>query len=388
MRFLLTCKAGAGHVGPLLPFAAALRAAGDDVLVVAPREARPLIAGAKLPYHPLPDPRSEQRDAVFAEIGELSHEHQGLRVMREVFAGIDTASALPGTLRVMDDFRPDAVLRDPTEYAGLLAAERLGVPHGRIAIMASAMESWSVPVVAPALDRHRERLGLRLDPTGRGITDTPYLTLFPAPLEDPGDSGPPHAMRFREEAAGTSPLPMLPDDDGRPLVYVTYGSVTPSLPPFARLFRATVEAMADLPARVLFTIGEADRDLLGPVPDNVLVESWVPQAAVMPHATAMLCHGGSGSTRMALAAGIPLVIVPGFADQPRNARRVAETGAGIALPDWPDGLAGIRDAVRRVLDEPSYRRAAARIADDVATLPAVGRVPEVMREWLAPARAA
>ena len=72
-----------------------------------------------------------------------------MRVMRDVFAGIDTESALPGTLRVMADYRPDAVLRDPTEYAGLLAAERLGVPHGRIAIMAADMEAWSLPVVAP-----------------------------------------------------------------------------------------------------------------------------------------------------------------------------------------------------------------------------------------------
>src|SRR3954454_7601884 len=114
MRFLLTSKAGAGHVGPLLPFAEVLRQAGDDVLVVAPREAGPLIRAAHLPFHPLPDPPSEPRDAVFAGIDGLSHEQQGRRVMREVFAGIDTASALPGTLRAMADFRPDAVLRDPT----------------------------------------------------------------------------------------------------------------------------------------------------------------------------------------------------------------------------------------------------------------------------------
>ena len=163
------------------------------------------------------------------------------------------------------------------------------------------------------------------------------------------------------------------DADDRPLVYVTYGSVAPTMPVFGQLFRATVAALADVPVRVLFTVAGADRDALGAVPDNVRVESWVPQASLMPHASAVLCHGGSGTTRMALAAGVPVVIVPGFADQPRNASRVDELGAGIALPGWPEGLAGIGDAVRRVLEEPSYGRVAGRIADEVAALPPVER---------------
>ena len=50
-----------------------------------------------------------------------------MRVMREVFAGIDARTSLPGVLRAVADYRPDVILREPTEYAGLLAAERLGV---------------------------------------------------------------------------------------------------------------------------------------------------------------------------------------------------------------------------------------------------------------------
>jgi UDP:flavonoid glycosyltransferase YjiC (YdhE family) len=388
MRILLTSKAGAGHVGPLIPFARALRAAGAHVLLAAPREAAPLVTRAGLPFHPLPDPPSERRDPIFASLGELDSEEQGVRVMRDVFAGIDTASALPGTLRVMADYRPDAVLRDPTEYAGLLAAERLGIPQGRIGIMAADTETWGIPVVAPVLDGHRERLGLRPDPKGLRITGSPYLTVFPEALESAQDAGGPYVVRFREH----EPVTPMPDDDDdgddRPLVYVTYGSVAPAMPVFPHLFRATVDALTDVPARVLFTIAGADRDALGPVPDHVRVESWIPQAAVMPHAAAVLCHGGSGTTRMALAAGVPVVIVPGFADQPRNASRVDELGAGIALPGWPEGLAGIGDAVRRVLEDPSYRRVAAGVADEVAALPPVSGAIEVLRRWIAPARAA
>src|SRR5688572_32535190 len=54
---------------------------------------------------------------------------------------------------------------------------------------------------------------------------------------------------------------------------------------------------------------------------------------VLPRAAAMVCHGGYATTVGALAHGVPQVVVPVFADQGRNARRVAEIGAGIALPE-------------------------------------------------------
>jgi UDP:flavonoid glycosyltransferase YjiC (YdhE family) len=389
MRILMTSNSGAGHVGPLVPFAQAFVRAGDEVVVAAPRRARATVVGAGLPFHPLADPPQDQIDAIFGSLPDLPREEQGIRVMQDVFAGIDARTSLPGILRILTDYRPDIVLREPTEYAGLLAAERLGVPQGRIGIMAAIVEAWSVPVVAPVLDRHRKRLGLRPDPLGRRITDSPYLTVIPEAMEDPSDLGPPHALRFREADAKPWALPDWWGDDERPLVYVSYGSVTPTLPAFPEIFRATVAALADLPARVLFTVGfEVELDVLGPVPANVHVERWIPQAAVMPHAAAMVSHGGAGSTRMALAGGVPSVVVPGFADQFRNAERVAALGAGIALEGAPDALVDLGDAVRTLLEEPSYRTTARRIATEIAAQPRVDDAPAALDQLLSMARAA
>ena len=389
MRILMTSNPGAGHIGPLVPFVKAFQRAGDEVLVAAPGQGRATAVAAGLPFHPLADPPQEQLDAVFAALPGLPQEEQGVRVMGEVFAGMRARASLPGLVRLVADFRPDVLLRETTEYAGLLAAERLGVRHGRIGIMAAATETWGVPVVAPVLDGHRARLGLRPDPRGRRITDSPYLTVIPAAMEDPDDVGPPHALRFRERPPAPRRLPDWWGGDERPLVYASYGSVAPTMASFVPLFRATVEALGGLAARVLFTVGnEVDLDALGPVPANVHVERWVPQADVMPHAAAMVGHGGSGTTRMALAAGVPSVIVPGFADQFRNAERVARLGAGIVLAGGPDGVAGLGDAVRRLLGEPSYRTAARRVAAEVAALPGVEAAPAEVREWIEVARAA
>jgi MGT family glycosyltransferase len=130
-------------------------------------------------------------------------------------------------------------------------------------------------------------------------------------------------------------------------------------------YAATFEAAAALEARVLLTVGhELDVEALGPAPPNLRVEPWVPQADVFGHASVVVTHGGSGTTLGALAAGLPLVVVPLFADQPDNARRVAAVGAGVAVQ--PSGL---REGIETVLGEPKFTRAAQRLAQEIAWLP-------------------
>jgi UDP:flavonoid glycosyltransferase YjiC (YdhE family) len=372
MRILLTSNRGAGHVGPLLPFAHAFLRAGDEVLLAAPLGARELAASAGVPFSALADPPQDEIDAVTAAFPGLTHEEQGVRMMRDVFAGIDARSSLPRMLQAVATFRPDVILSEPTEYAGLLAAERFGVPFGRIGIMSTETGTWSLPIVAPVLDGHREALGLRADPLGRRVSTSPYMTVFPEALEAPGRPMP--ALRFRE--------PPVTPEPAEPL-YVSYGSVLPTMPYFPQVFRATIDALDELGLPALFTVGtEVDVAALGPVPAHVRVERWVPQAAVMPSASAVVGHGGSGTTRMALAAGVPQVIFPAFADQPRNAARVAELGAGIALGEGVEALAGLADAVRTVLGDPSYRAAARRVAAEIAGYPLVDEAPAIVRGWV------
>ena len=218
-----------------------------------------------------------------------------------------------------------------------------------------------------ALDRLRDEHGL----DGRNGAREAHFTLMPPLLEHPSAPGPAKMERFREP--GTAPPAPLPDfwnGATDPLVYVTFGSVAAQRDDvFPALYRATIDAVAPLPVRVLVTIGR-DRDPrdLGAVPANVHVERWVPQASVMPHARAMVSHGGSGTLRAGLAAGIPQVVLPLFADQPDNAERVAALGAGIALEPHAGGVA---EAVRAVLADARYAAQAAAIAADIQALPDV-----------------
>ena len=82
----------------------------------------------------------------------------------------------------------------------------------------------------------------------------------------------------------------------------------------------------------------------------------------MPRACAMVGHGGSGSTLIALAAGVPIAFVPLFVDGPTNAERVQELGAGIVAEDLA------RD-VETLLVQPRHRAAARALAGEIAALP-------------------
>jgi UDP:flavonoid glycosyltransferase YjiC (YdhE family) len=294
-----------------------------------------------------------------------------------VFAGLDTRAALPGVREACAAFAPDVVLQEAAEFAGALVAERERVPRVTVGITMGSTEQRFIPAVNERLRPHRSALGL---PAEIDLGDAHYFTLTPPALEDPAAPGPAHVRRFREHGAAPAPLPDWWDGADAPLVYLTLGSVAPVMGFFPGLYRAAIDALADLPVRVLVTTGkDADPAELGPLPANVHAEGWVPQARVMPAAAAMVCHGGFGTVRGALAAGVPLVVLPLFADQPYNARRVAALGAGIALEGGHAAVPGLPAAVRGLLEDGTYAARAHAIADEIRALPSVDTAAEILR---------
>jgi UDP:flavonoid glycosyltransferase YjiC (YdhE family) len=381
VRILITTRGSSGHVLPLAPFGHACLRAGHEVLVAAQHQHQANVERAGLPFAPVGDPPEHEWKPLLGEFGQLSIEAANERMIGEFFARIDTRAALPGLLAIVEGWQPDVIVRESWEFASILVAELYGIPLVRVGLGLAAVEEASIRVAATALAEQRAAMGLALDPAGDRLRDTPYFTMVPAPLEDPAVPAPACVHRFAHGApAGPRATPPLadwwPTGDGDPLVYLTFGSVAAGrhLPYFPAVYRSAIAALAPLRARILVTIGN-DRELdeLGPLPANVHAERWVAQDAVAPHAAAIVCHGGYGSTLGALRHGVPLVVLPLFSfDQWINAGAVARAGAGVALDaelhtrrvtDLPSAatLDALAPAVERVLTHPSYRRAAAGI---------------------------
>jgi UDP:flavonoid glycosyltransferase YjiC (YdhE family) len=387
----MTTRGSAGHVLPLVPFGHACLRAGHEVLVAAQQQHRGNVERTGLPFAPVADPPREDWMPLLAQFAELGIEAANDVMIGEYFARLDTRAALSAMRAIVEDWRPDVIVRESWEFASTLVAELHGIPVVRVGLGLAAVEELSIRLAAPALDDVRAAAGLPADPAGERLRDTPYFTMVPAPLDDAAHPTPRDTRRFApgapaQHAAAELPLSAWWPGNDDPLVYLTFGSVTAGshLPYFPALYRAAIEALAPLRARILVTIGDSrDHGELGRLASNVHVERWVSQDAVAAHAAAIVCHGGYGSTLGALRHGVPLVVLPLFSvDQWANAAAVARVGAGLALdaehgsrrvlglPE-PATLAALAPAVQRLLADASYRRAAQRIAAAAGAAPPV-----------------
>jgi len=380
LRVLAACSlGGAGHLQPLRPFLAAARRRGDETLVVGPPALRELVELTGEAFAPGGEPSEadvapiRERLAVAAppEASELGN--------RDLFARLAATAMLPHVEALCAEWSPDIVLRDPCEYASAVVASRSGIPIAQIAISLAEPEAGSIAVAAPALEEHLAGLT-------RELHASPYLTRFPASL-DPSPF--PTTIRFHEphDAAG-GPLPDWWDGSDAPLVYMTFGTVLGHMSIAGDVYATALTAVEDSGTRILLTVGRRfDRSNLGVIPANVRVEAWVEQAVVLDEADLVVCHGGSGTVFGALRAGVPVVVVPIFADQFENGRRVAEHGAGLVVEtqqgsgDRRQVIGGhdaprIADAIGEVLRAPSYRRNARRVAAEMTATPTVDEVLE------------
>jgi hypothetical protein len=137
MRVLFASTSGAGHFGPLVPFANVIRRAGHEVLVAAPMSAQARVERAGLPFISFADPLERDLEPLWARIRTASPDEANAIVLGESFGRVRAAAALPGVELAMDAWRPDVVLRDACEFASAVAAALLaGVPQTVVPLFA------------------------------------------------------------------------------------------------------------------------------------------------------------------------------------------------------------------------------------------------------------
>ena len=204
-----------------------------------------------------------------------------------------------------------------------------------------------------------------------GSYDHLYLDIYPPSLRPPyGDYVTrrqsmrpiPYSAELHDRAAGWSG-----DDDGRPLIYLTFGTVfnTTDGP-----FRHALDGLAALHARVLVTVGPGgDPDAFGPQPDHVTVTRYVPQTVLLPRCALVVSHAGSGTFLAALDHGLPQLCLPQAADQFGNARQCAGAGAGVCLLPGEVTAHAVRDAANRLLTDPAFSIRAGDLRGELRAMP-------------------
>jgi UDP:flavonoid glycosyltransferase YjiC (YdhE family) len=364
MRVLLSTTSGAGHFRPLLPVARALRRAGHELACAAPVEAAGMVEreGLRhLPFDGVP-PDHPDRGAAFGRAPTLPPAEARRLVGAEVFGRLNTTYALPGAQAAVAEFAPDLVVHETGEAATRIAAECAGISV--VGVNPSLSLAAFVTAMAEGTAALRAGLGLDPDADGRQALAMPCLSWFPAEFDVPG--APFGDVRRHRDAD----LPGVAPTEDRDLVYVTLGSEALGIPFFAPVLRQAVAGALDAGLPVLVATGkEADPALLAGLEGDLTVRTWVDQTEVLRRARVVVCHVGAGTTLGALAAGVPLVAVPLFADQPDLAERVAAVACGRVVapgPDLPDEVAA---AVRGLAAQAPAGTAA--VAAQVAALPPV-----------------
>jgi len=126
------------------------------------------------------------------------------------------------------------------------------------------------------------------------------------------------------------------------------------------------------------------------IPPNAISAAVLPQVDLLKIGVDIfLTHGGQNSFMEALESAVPVVVCPGFADQPVNARKAVSLGVGLMVDRPTPELSAasqaaqqyredVRTALLEVDAEPSFRIAAQRCSRSLREAGGVPRAAELI----------
>jgi len=299
----------------------------------------------------------------------------------------------PDLRRAIEQERPDALLVDINTWGALAAASTGELPWASWCPYFLPLPSRDAPPFGPGFPpakglpgRLRDRLAapllLRflnstlpgLNDVRRGLGAPPLATVVDALREPPlilyqtAEPFEYHRSDWPDSIVMTGPgiwdppaePPAWLGEVTRPLVLVTCST---EFQDDGKLVATALEALKHEDVQVVATTAGTDPAKFDR-PANARVERFVPHRPFVERAACVVCHGGMGITQKALAAGVPVCVVPFGRDQLEVARRVQLAGAGTRLPAPRLSPTRLRDAVRRAI---ARRDGAQRLADAFAS---------------------
>jgi MGT family glycosyltransferase len=380
-----------GHMNPALPLVGELVARGETIVCWSTDEFRSQLerAGARVrPYG----------HAFLADLRELpEHTHELSWLLTRTSAEI-----LERDLAALRAERADYIITDSVAPWGQWAGEILGVPvvtssstfainrHVMAYAAGRGVRPRSLRLLASKL-RHlgkafllARRLQRQYGARGPGLMGSVfgasdlnivYTSRAFQPCADTFDA------RYQFVGPSTVLRPDAPDFPWDRLrhpspIFVSLGTLFNAAPAF---YRACFDAFGGEDLQVVMAAGaNVSAESLGTPPSNFIVLPRVPQLDVLQRASAFVTHGGMNSTSESLYFGVPMVVVPQMGEQAIVGRRVEELGAGLYVDPARASAPVLRAAVRRLLAEDAFRRAAATIGDSFRAAGGVVRAADAV----------
>lgn len=366
-RFLFVVPPLAGHVNPTVGLGRALQRRGHEVAWAGSELIlRPLLGEAATVFPTGSRVLRDQGEGGLAAVRTLWKEFI-VPYARFTKKALNEAAA---------KFEPDVIVADEHTPAGAFTAHRHGIRWATMAT--SSMEInrpyRQLPQVEAWMTGHLRALwnaaGLPedeyLDPRF-----SPFLVLAQTSraLTGEGADFPEHYALvgpILAERPEQLPFPWERLDPQRLCVLVTMGTLAADVA--EGFYRRAVDALRPLDGRLQALVVAPPEALPVDLPEHVIAAPRVPMLDLLGRGAvhAVVCHAGMNTVCEALAHRLPLVLAPIRHDQPVTAGQVAAAGAGVRVRFSRVGPQSLRRAIESVLDDPSYRAAAGRIADRFA----------------------
>jgi UDP:flavonoid glycosyltransferase YjiC (YdhE family) len=365
MKIMFASLGAYGHLYPMMPLALALADAGHEAVIAS----GPPFLG-RLPLPTVPGyPADVELDWAIQEARRRHPELHDQDFSMAMFADVTAEAVAPTMIEQCERLRPDLVIYEAMNTGAGVAANVLGIPAAAYSI---ALVSFIYPALHTATVGYQRDTWLQRDrtpPEGNGLLAAALINPTPPTLaREEGDellTIPIRSVAYNESSAEVPAW--LTARRARPRVYLTLGTV--AFGAVEVLSRAVAE-IAAFDMDVLVTVGpEGEPAALGELPDNVHVERFVAQSAVLPLVDLIVHHGGTGTVLSALEVGLPQLLLPQGADQFFNAEILTTAGAGPALPNDAQQPGAIGEAVQALLDDAPERQVAARLRDEIAVMP-------------------
>jgi MGT family glycosyltransferase len=401
-RFLLATWDGGGNIPPELGVARRLVERGHRVHVLGDPTIRSAADAAGCTFNPwrlAPSRRSLHPADDLFEDWETSSPLFRLRRVRDRLIAGPSAAFAADTVAAIAAFRAHVVMTDAFLFGAIMAGQAAGLPVVALLPTICVLPERGAPSFGPGFPLAKSVLGRTRDAAVSAVATRMFSRGLPALNAARAGLGLPPLQSFADQAHQADRIlvlssetfdyaspyvaanaryvgPVLDDPDWvepwespwpaanrDPLVVV---GLSPTFQEQTALLGRIGDALSTLPVRAVVTLGQMLPSNAVVPTANVAVVQSAPHSQLFAGASAVVSHGGHGTTMRALAAGVPLVCLPMGRDQRDVAARVAHHGAGIRLSPLASAHR-IRRAVTTVLTDVRYRAGAGQLADTMAT---------------------
>lgn len=288
---------------------------------------------------------------------------------------VDTTLALDDMVcRDMAELQPDCIVADSMAVWGKAVALKLNIPfisstttfafnqYSAKIMKQSISQLFAMIFSMPKVNKNIERLQDKGYPV-KNILDIIQNDNQTNTIIYTSPEFQPYSETFSDKYTfvGPSIRPVTKDIEKtrNKLIYISMGTVTNNL---LKFYKNCISALGNTSYQVIMSVGSlVNIEDLGTIPENISVNDFVDQIAVLNKADVFLSHCGMNSVNESLYYQVPLVMYPQTSEQSGVATRVSQLGAGIFLEKISSNA--IREAVDQVAENPVYYENAKAISD-------------------------